>query len=87
MCSQEESSSFEYSANNGKHILYQGIDFSPTSRVSEAEEIVKVMQHRYQNRAATDEDGAMDKKHNPLIAIPGSEIPLSSFIPRVRRRL
>ena len=45
------------------------------------------MQHRYQNRAATDEDGAMDKKHNPLIAIPGSEIPLSSFIPRVRRRL
>ena len=30
------------------------------------------MQHRYQDRADTDKDGAMDKMLNPLIAIPGS---------------
>ena len=71
MCSQEESSSFEYSANY-EHIVYQGIVFSPASRESEAEEIVKAMQHRYQKRAATHERAAMDKMLNPLISIPGS---------------
>ena len=72
MCSQE-GSSFEYSADNCGHIVDQGIVFNQASRENEAGELVKAMRYRYQNRAnAVSARNAEDKKHNPLIAIPGS---------------